>query len=218
MQHDDRIRVGDAERQSALDTLARALAEGRLTHDEFDERSTRALTGRTRGDLRVLLADLLPAAPLAELVSGPAVVPRGAGYSWEEPLVLTAKWEDEVRRGVWEVPPFLEAAPVTSNVKLDFCHVSAAPPVVDIVLEGGAGDLVLVVPPGWGVDTSRVEKGMGSIKNQVGTRAAPGRPQIMVRGYNRLGDVKARHPNGWDLRRQERALRKSGVRPRPELR
>jgi hypothetical protein len=52
------IRIGDAEREHALELLGAHLGEGRLTVDEFGERSARVATARTRGDLLVLFADL----------------------------------------------------------------------------------------------------------------------------------------------------------------
>ncbi|GAA1277965.1 DUF1707 domain-containing protein [Saccharothrix xinjiangensis] len=52
------IRIGDAEREHALELLGTHLGEGRLTVDEFGERSARVATARTRGDLYGLFADL----------------------------------------------------------------------------------------------------------------------------------------------------------------
>ncbi|QFZ23261.1 DUF1707 SHOCT-like domain-containing protein [Saccharothrix syringae] len=52
------IRIGDAEREQALELLGTHLGEGRLTVDEFGERSARVATARTRGDLLALFADL----------------------------------------------------------------------------------------------------------------------------------------------------------------
>jgi DNA-binding PadR family transcriptional regulator len=54
----DPMRISDAERDRAAATLRYHFAEGRLTHAELDERLTGALTARTAGGLRCLLADL----------------------------------------------------------------------------------------------------------------------------------------------------------------
>ena len=66
------------------------------------------------------------------------------------------KRQDEKRLGVWDVPPFLEAHPLAANVKLNFTESTPVSLVIDIVMNGRAGNLVLVVPDGWGVDSSRV--------------------------------------------------------------
>ena len=55
---DDRIRTSDADRESITARLRDHYAEGRLTHAELDERMTAALTARTFGDLRKIMADL----------------------------------------------------------------------------------------------------------------------------------------------------------------
>ncbi len=55
---DDRIRTSDADRDRVTARLRDHYAEGRLTHAELDERMTAALTARTFGDLRKIMADL----------------------------------------------------------------------------------------------------------------------------------------------------------------
>jgi hypothetical protein len=54
------IRVGDAEREVAVSALGDHYAAGRLTKEEYDERSDRAYAARTDADLRPLFADLPP--------------------------------------------------------------------------------------------------------------------------------------------------------------
>jgi hypothetical protein len=200
------LRIGDAERDRAVDALRRAAGEGRLTDAEVADRADRARSCRTRGELATLLGDVLPAPAVADLVTGgvrtgPA---RGPGFAWDDPLVLMARWDDERRAGAWEVPPFIEANPVISSVRLDFTAAKPVSLLIDVVLVGGAGNLVVVVPEGWGVDTSRVTKGMGGIRNRVVAQALPGVPQVMIRGENKLGTLVVRYPNrldGWRARR-----------------
>ena len=57
------MRIGDAERMQAMDTLGRALGEGRLTMEEFDQRCNQVAKAQTNNDLRPILADL-PAVPV----------------------------------------------------------------------------------------------------------------------------------------------------------
>jgi len=73
MPTDDAIRASDADREHAVGMLRDGFAAGRLTLDEFDERTTAAFTSRTWGELRELTKDLptagqrgfLPPAPVA---------------------------------------------------------------------------------------------------------------------------------------------------------
>ena len=53
------LRCSDAERESVIDRLKDAYADGRLDPDELDMRVHMAVTARTRGDLAVLTTDLV---------------------------------------------------------------------------------------------------------------------------------------------------------------
>ena len=55
---DDSLRVSDAERDVTLRALGDHAAVGRLTLDELEERSSRALAAKTRGELATLTSDL----------------------------------------------------------------------------------------------------------------------------------------------------------------
>jgi hypothetical protein len=52
------LRVSDADRDRAVHELSEAFKAGRLTADEFSERSGEALSARTGSELTLLLADL----------------------------------------------------------------------------------------------------------------------------------------------------------------
>jgi len=93
MPTDDAIRASDADREHAVGLLRDGYACGRITLDEFDERTTAAFASRTWGELRKLTQDLpapgqrapLPAAPAslqqaraarpAPACDGPALMP-----------------------------------------------------------------------------------------------------------------------------------------------
>jgi uncharacterized protein DUF1707 len=64
------IRVSDAERDQAIAELSDHFQAGRLTQDEFDDRSGRALQARTGTDLGGLFTDLPPRRPV--------IAPQGA--------------------------------------------------------------------------------------------------------------------------------------------
>ena len=57
------IRASDKERDSVVDVLRDACTDGRLTLDEFEERTSAAYAAKTWTDLRELTADL-PVEPL----------------------------------------------------------------------------------------------------------------------------------------------------------
>lgn len=59
----DALRISDADREAAMDLLGEQYSLGRLTKDEFDERSDAVWSARTRGDLAPVFADLPVHAP-----------------------------------------------------------------------------------------------------------------------------------------------------------
>jgi hypothetical protein len=64
---DDRIRISDADRDRAAARLREHFAEGRLSPDELDERISAALSAKTVGDVRRIMADLPDPAPTPPL-------------------------------------------------------------------------------------------------------------------------------------------------------
>jgi hypothetical protein len=90
MEHDPRglfppgdLRVSDAERDLAVSELSRAFQSGRLTAEEFKDRSDQAFAARTGNQLVALLADL----PVEEEPSAVAVVPN-SDFAPARPRVL----------------------------------------------------------------------------------------------------------------------------------
>ena len=55
---EENLRLSDNERLTAMSSLASHFTEGRLDHEEFDERSLAISKAKTRGDLRPLFIDL----------------------------------------------------------------------------------------------------------------------------------------------------------------
>jgi hypothetical protein len=66
-------RIGDADRDQAVDCLREHLAQGRLSQDEFEERLQRAITAKTAADLQPLFVDLPE--PRPNTVQGIAPMP-----------------------------------------------------------------------------------------------------------------------------------------------
>ncbi|MFI9007433.1 DUF1707 domain-containing protein [Actinosynnema sp. NPDC053489] len=75
------IRIGDAEREHALGLLGTHLGEGRLTVDEYGDRSARVATAKTRGDLYDLFADLPAPRPRFTELEPLAPAPAQRGFA-----------------------------------------------------------------------------------------------------------------------------------------
>ncbi|PVZ13157.1 DUF1707 SHOCT-like domain-containing protein [Actinomycetospora cinnamomea] len=178
------LRAGDADREAVAAVLRDALGEGRLDLAEVDERLARAYAARTYAELDPLVADL------------PATLPwqRPPAPREERPLVLSAGWSSEKRTGAWRVPPRIVAEPSMSDVKLDFREVASPPPRIDLEVQGGMGNVVLVLPDDWAVDTDELRSTWGTVKNRHRGTAGPGRPTIHVTGTIGLGTFRTRGP------------------------
>jgi hypothetical protein len=79
-----------------------------------------------------------------------------------------------------------------SNILLDFRDAVLRSNTIHLSVEGMAGSLRLVVPEGWGIDTQRLGKSLGSIHNRIGPLAIPGHPLVIVTGTVGLGSFLAR--------------------------
>ena len=61
------LRIGDAERDAAVEALGEHFAAGRISKDEYDERAGAAWTARTQAELAPLFGDLpLPHGTVAD--------------------------------------------------------------------------------------------------------------------------------------------------------
>lgn len=72
---DPHVRIADSDRERAMADLAVHYTDGRLDHEEYDERLDAVWTARTRADLAVLFADL-PRQPVAYPPPVKAAAPR----------------------------------------------------------------------------------------------------------------------------------------------
>jgi hypothetical protein len=86
---DDRIRISDADRERITARLREHFAEGRLTSEELDERVTAALSAKTFGDLRRIMADLPDPSPVPPNArSAPPWAHRPGFVAWRGPRFL----------------------------------------------------------------------------------------------------------------------------------
>ncbi|GAA2964128.1 DUF1707 SHOCT-like domain-containing protein [Actinokineospora diospyrosa] len=72
------LRIGDAEREDALRALGEHMSAGRLTIDEYGDRSAKITTARTAGELTALFADLPGPKPGVRMPAPPPMPPPPA--------------------------------------------------------------------------------------------------------------------------------------------
>lgn len=171
------VRISDADRDRAVERLNQAVAEGRLTMSEFDERVAGVLRARTGSEVEPYLADL-PAAPAAP-----------------DEVQLRATASKLKRTGQWVVPRRLAITNKAGSVKLDLTGAVIAHPIVEIAIDCYAGSTTVVLPFGASVDVEQVELVAGTAKvRKVPTSSVPaGEPHVVVTGTQRAGTVKVRY-------------------------
>lgn len=207
--------ITDEDRRAAVTTLRQAAEDGRLGPQDLDRRLAQVDQARLAGELGAALAGIPPARsttwpttatpqgqPAAPPPQPPITpqLPQPAGYRPDDRLTLSGVWSDEKRRGEWTIPPYLRLQAGLSNVKLDCRQATPDSPIIDIEVGMGVGNTVLILPEGWGVNTDRLRKGMGTIKIKVPTAATPGNPTLVLHGQLGAGTIVVRHENWFERR------------------
>jgi Domain of unknown function (DUF1707)/Cell wall-active antibiotics response 4TMS YvqF len=182
------VRASDADRDRAVDSLAAASAEGRLSLEEYSQRSEAALLARTLGDLAGLTADL-PAAPEGDAAAVPAEI--------------TAVLGNESRKGPWVVPPRLAVRSVLGDCHLEMQQAVIGQHVTTIDATVRFGSVTIFVPDGTDVRlTGRAV--LGAKSSQLRGEPRPGAPVIVVRCDVLCGSVTVRRPS-WLMQRASQA-------------
>ncbi len=189
------VRASDADRDRTVDVLASARAEGRLSLEEYSERSEAALVAPTLGDLASLTVDLPAAGQAAAPHGDVAVIP-------EE---ITAVLGNESRKGPWVVPPHLAVRSVLGDCHLEMQQAVIGQHVTTIDASVRFGTVTIFVPDGIDVRmTGRAV--LGAKSSELSGEPRPGAPVIVVRCDVLCGAITVRRPD-WLMRR--RALRAS---------
>ncbi|HEY1823540.1 MAG TPA: DUF1707 domain-containing protein [Trebonia sp.] len=175
------LRASDSDRERVIAMLAEALADGRLSHEEYSERMPLALAARTLGDLAPLTTDL--AAPEHQPVQLDGGQP------------VTALFTAADRRGRWVVPATVTCVAAFGEVVLDFTEAILQDRHVVVTVYAVFGRVRLIVPAGVEV----VMSGNNILGRQRGgtTKRVPTSsdvPVIEVRGHVAASEVLARTP------------------------
>ncbi|MBB2743720.1 UNVERIFIED_ORG: hypothetical protein FHR35_003556 [Microbispora rosea subsp. rosea] len=179
------MRASDAERESVVEQLRVASAEGRLTLAELTERTEAAYLAQTHGELAQITADLPGGAPAPAPAPAAPATPQGRMRKW-----IVAVMGDAKRTGTWRIDDGIGAVCVMGDVVLDLRQAEVRGREVDIVATCVMGDVKIIVPDGVDVELSGVTI-MGDKKVQV-VEAPRGQsaPVVKVTAYVLMGDVK----------------------------
>lgn len=187
------LRASDADRDQVATLLGAAFAEGRLTHEEHDERLGRVLAARTFDDLIPLTTDLVPleAPPTTVTSVTPQFVVGHGGISETDRMV--AVFGGVERRGRWRVRARTQITAVFGGVDLDLREADFDAPVVEMNVAACFGGVDLKVPAGIIVRNETVNIFGGTEVKNVG-EAVAGAPTLVIKGTVLFGGVSVKGP------------------------
>ena len=191
------MRASDAERHQLTARLKQACVEGRLTLDEFGERTALAVRARTRSELEALTRDLPEgAAPAAGLTTTSTATLSRPAVSRTLAILSSAD-----RTGAWRIGEQCRAIAVMGSCKLDLRRAAISAAVTTIDVRVVMGSVNVIVPEGVEVDLDATTiMGSRTVKLK-GPPPAPGAPVIVIRGLVVMGDVTVRdRPGFWGNR------------------
>jgi Domain of unknown function (DUF1707) len=180
---DESLRVSDAERDAVLRTLGDQAAVGRLTLDELEDRSGRALAAKTRGDLATLTSDLPREAGQPGQGGTPAPAPaRRRPVRW-----MVSVMSGSHRRGRFRAVGKINAVAIMGGDDIDLRGAEIQGGELTLNLFTFMGGASIYVP-----DSVELEVGGFSLMGgheEVGSERPPrhGAPLIRIRVYNLMG-------------------------------
>jgi len=175
------LRASDSDRERVVAMLGEALADGRLSHDEYAERMPLALSARTLGDLAALTGDL--------------AAPEHQPLQLDDGRPVTALFTGAHRSGRWVVPPAMTCVATFGEVVLDFTEAILQDRHVVVTVYALFGKVRLIVPAGVEVVMSGnniLGRQRGGTAKRVPTSSEI--PVIEVRGHVAASEVLARTP------------------------
>lgn len=143
------LRASDADREQVNEVLTAAYAEGRLTREEYDERSDQVLAAKTFDELIPITRDLVYAGPVP-----PTTEPKPAGayvdsaHAAPEPDRIVAIFGSANRKGRWRIRRRTHAVAFFGGIDLDLREAIFEASTVEISGLWCFGGLDIKVPDG----------------------------------------------------------------------
>ena len=203
-----KLRASDADRERVAQVLHTALAEGRLTVAELQERLDTVYAAKTLGELEPVTLDLPghpdlvprpPAAPAwpsvpkapaaaAPLASNMPVSPDGRVGGTPTSTAAIALMSGATRKGQWVVPGQFSAVALMGGVDLDLTQALFAEREVTITAVAIMGGIDIVVPDDITVIVSGIGF-MGAFEDNAQVQGTPGGPVVRINGLALMGGV-----------------------------
>jgi hypothetical protein len=197
------LRASDADRERVAKILHDAMAEGRLSVDELDQRLQTVYKSRTLGELVPITADLpVTGATGASMQPAPQHLPSERIGGTPGPAVSIALMSGFERTGNWVVPRYHTAFALMGGGQLDLTEARFAEREVTIQAITIMGGIEILVPDDI---TVRVQGFgfMGGFDHRASGDGPPGSPIVTINGFALMGGVEVKRPKRRKRKRDE---------------
>ncbi|RFU84729.1 DUF1707 and DUF2154 domain-containing protein [Streptomyces triticagri] len=188
------LRASDADRDRFADILRDAMAEGRLTSEEFTDRIEGVYRAKTVGELEPLVRDLPAARTGASAAPDPSPY-RPAPIPDEPDENLVAVFSSSTRKGRWRVGRRTHAYSIFGNIEIDLTEAVFEHQQVLVKCFSIFGNVEITVPENITLKGS----GSGVFGNfEVESLEAPdaNAPRVVIDGYSVFGNIEAKPKRG----------------------
>ncbi len=191
-------RASDAERERAAEVLRDAMASGRISVEELDERTQHVFASTTRAELERLVEDVLVPADDTHPLAGASTMltadrerlPVREGSDGTGRILSI--FSGASRKGHWRVAPVCNVVNVFSGVELDLTEAELASDYVELKLVSLFAGAQVAIPAGLNVEISDVAV-LGGNNIDVGEeRPDPGGPTVRIRLVSILSGAKVK--------------------------
>jgi hypothetical protein len=186
------LRASDADRERVVALLHQACLDGRLTADEFGERSAAAYAARTHAELGRLTGDLVPASGAGvDLVKGGGAAQAPHDVAPSAPPVV-AVFSGARRVGRWRPARRETAVAVFGGVEVDLRDAELPPGGLHLSASAVFGGVDVTVPEGVRVEVSGVSVFGGRHVHGGDAPYGPGAYVLHVRAIAVFGGVNVK--------------------------
>jgi hypothetical protein len=188
----DSLRVSDAERDVTLTQLGDHAAVGRLTLDELDDRSGRALAAKTRGELAALTSDLPQEAGSSPAQSSPAQSPPAQSPPAQPAPKRPVRWMVAImsgshRRGRFRAVGRINAVAIMGADEIDLREAEIEGGELTLNLFAIMGGADVYLPDSVALEVSGFSL-LGGYEERGSQRPPrPGAPVVRINVHNLMG-------------------------------
>lgn len=188
----DQMRASDADRERVAQVLHGALAEGRITINELEERLGIVYAAKTLGELKPVTTDLpVNSAALEPATTRALGFPdhRIGGHPGSSSSI--GIMSGAVRKGSWVLPPNHNSVAFWGGAEIDLRNARFAEKLSTISCVAIMGGITIVVPDDINVDVTGIGfMGAFQLEDKAGTPPAPPTaPTVKITGLAFWGGV-----------------------------